>query len=114
MTIESSSYKLDSSDVGEPTQKVERVRFIVPEPEVEEEPTQKVERVRFIAPEPEVEEEPTQKLVRVRLIAPDSQTVLSTTHALSAVVPTRNQHANVLPLLESLQNALRGLSVAVL
>ena len=94
MTIESSSYKLDSSDDGEPTQKVERVRFIAPEPEVEEELTQRVERVQFIAP--------------------DSPTILSTTHNLSVVVPTRNEHANVVPLLESLQNALRGLRVEVI
>src|SRR6266446_5181033 len=114
MTIESSSYKLDSSDDGEPTQRVERARFMAPEPEVEEEPTQKVERVRFIAPEPEVEEELTQRVERVQFIAPDSPTILSTTHNLSVVVPTRNEHANVVPLLESLQNALRGLRVEVI
>src|SRR5438105_1230411 len=114
MTIESSSYKLDSSDDGEPTQRVARARFIVPEPQVEEEPTQRVARARFIVPEPAVAEEPTQQLVSVPLIAPDSQPVLSTTHNLSVVVPTRNEHANVVPLLESLRNALRGLRVEVI
>src|SRR6266567_3033766 len=94
MTIESSSYKLDSSDDGEPTQRVARARFI--------------------ALEPQIEEEPTQQLVSVPLIAPDSQPVLSTTHNLSVVVPTRNEHANVVPLLESLRNALRGLRVEVI
>jgi len=114
MTIESSS-----EFVG--------TRFIVPEPEVEE-PTQKLVRARFVAPEPEVEE-PTQKLVRVRFVAPEQengkQAVSGTipyqdtinrvsTKDLSVIVPTKNEHANVRPLLESLQNALGGLRVEVI
>jgi cellulose synthase/poly-beta-1,6-N-acetylglucosamine synthase-like glycosyltransferase len=42
------------------------------------------------------------------------QNILSTTHDLSVVVPTRNEHDNVRPLLESLRNALRGLHVEVI
>ena len=114
MTIESSS-----EFVG--------TRFIAPEPEVEE-PTQKLVRAPFVAPEPEVEE-PTQKLVRTRFIAPEKengkQAVSETipyrdtinrvpTNDLSVIVPTRNEHANVWPLLESLQHALRGLRVEVI
>ena len=178
MTIESGPYKLDSSDDGEPTQRVARARFITPEPVVEEEPTQRVERARFVVPEPVVEEEPTQRVARsrfiapeavveeeptqrvqrarltapeavveeeptqrvarsrfivpdsepvltrptrlglitreVRLIAPGSQPVLSTTPELSVVIPGRNEHANVVPLLESLRNGLRGLRVEII
>ncbi len=43
-----------------------------------------------------------------------SKTVLSTIYDLSVVVPTRNEHENILPLLESLHNALRDLRVEVI
>ncbi len=43
-----------------------------------------------------------------------SKTILSTTHDLSVVVPTRNEHENIWPLLESLRNALRDLRVEVI
>ncbi|HEX9134532.1 MAG TPA: glycosyltransferase, partial [Ktedonobacteraceae bacterium] len=43
-----------------------------------------------------------------------SKAVLSTTHDLSVVVPTRNEHENIWPLLESLRNALHGLRVEVI
>ena len=43
-----------------------------------------------------------------------SKTVLSTTHNLSIVVPTRHEHENIWPLLESLRNALRDLHVEVI
>jgi glycosyltransferase involved in cell wall biosynthesis len=69
--------------------------------------------------------EPTQKLVTVtreKHIQPwwqggnqaDSQTILSPTHDLSVVVPTRNEHANIWSLVESLQTALHGLCVEVI
>ena len=43
-----------------------------------------------------------------------SQTILSTIHDLSIIVPTRNEHDNIWPLLESLRNALHGLRVEVI
>jgi dolichol-phosphate mannosyltransferase len=69
--------------------------------------------------------EPTQKLVAVACEKSIqrrqrggnqavSQTILSTTHDLSVVVPTRNEHANIWPLVESLHTALRGLRVEVI
>src|SRR5438132_5264820 len=69
--------------------------------------------------------EPTQKLVTVtqeKHIQPwqprgnqaDSQTILSPTHDLSVVVPTRNEQANIWSLVESLQTALCDLRVEVI
>src|SRR5690349_8927734 len=69
--------------------------------------------------------EPTQKLVTVtqekhiqqwqpRGNQADSQTILSPTYDLSVIVPTRNEQANIWPLLESLQNALRDLCVEII
>src|SRR5258708_1870913 len=43
-----------------------------------------------------------------------SQTILSTIYDLSIIVPTRNEHDNIWPLLESLRNALHGLRVKVI
>src|SRR5712692_6561989 len=85
MTIESSPYELDSSDVDEPTQKLVAVA--------------------------------RGKKVQTRQRASEqvvSQGILSTTPELSVVVPTRNEHANIWPLLESLQNALYSLRVEVI
>ncbi len=67
--------------------------------------------------------EPTQKLVaREKSIQRRqrggnqavSQTILSTTHDLSVVVPTRNERDNIWPLAESLHTALRGLRVEII
>ncbi len=43
-----------------------------------------------------------------------SPPIFSPTHDLSVVVPTRNEHDNIWPLLESLHHALRGLRVEVI
>ncbi|MFL5663639.1 MAG: glycosyltransferase, partial [Ktedonobacteraceae bacterium] len=56
--------------------------------------------------------EPVQELVTVARRG--NQTILSTVHDLSIVVPTRNEHDNIWPLLESLRNALHGLRVEVI
>jgi cellulose synthase (UDP-forming) len=57
--------------------------------------------------------EPGQELVAVARGGNQavSQTILSTIHDLSIIVPTRNEHDNIWPLLESLRNALHGLRV---
>ena len=65
-------------------------------------------------------EEPTQKLVRVGSIAPGKEdkqngnSGFSLNLDLSVIVPTRNEHANIQPLLEALQNTLAGLHVEVI
>ncbi len=73
----------------------------------------------------ELDDEPTQKRVAVargkklqtrqqvgeQVISRD---ILSTTHDLSVIVPTKNEDANIWPLLESLQDALRGLCIEVI
>ncbi len=43
-----------------------------------------------------------------------AQTNFSTTYDLSVVVPTRNEHENVWPLVEALHSALQGLRVEVI
>src|SRR2546422_2490779 len=43
-----------------------------------------------------------------------AQTILSTTYDLSVVVPTRNEHDNIGPLVETLHKALHGLHVEVI
>jgi glycosyltransferase involved in cell wall biosynthesis len=43
-----------------------------------------------------------------------SQVMLSATPDVSVVVPTRNEHENIRPLVEALQDALRGLHVEVI
>src|SRR5712692_7910466 len=85
MTIESSPYELDSSDVDEPTQELVAVA-----------------RGKKI----QARQRASEQVV--------SQDILSTTPDLSVVVPTRNELDNIWPLLESLQRALRGLQVEVI
>jgi len=85
MSIESRPHKIDSSDVAEPTQVLVSAA-----------------RAKYI-----------QRWQRDGNQAV-SETVLSATPDLSVVVPTRNEHDNIGPLLESLQNALRGLRVEVI
>ncbi len=43
-----------------------------------------------------------------------AQTILSPTYDLSVVVPTRNEHENIWPLVEALHHALQGLGVEVI
>src|SRR5258708_16331653 len=43
-----------------------------------------------------------------------NQNVSQTTHDLSVVIPTRNEHDNILPLLKELHNALHDLRVEVI
>src|SRR6266566_2745614 len=85
MSIESRPHKIDSSDVAEPTQVLVSAA-----------------RAKYI-----------QRWQRDGNQAV-SETVLSATPDLSVVVPTRNEHDNIGPLLESLQNALRGLRVEII
>src|SRR5260370_6976301 len=85
MSIESGRHELDSADVLEPTQKLVSVA-----------------REKYI-----------QGWQRGGNQAV-SQSILSTTHDLSVVVPTRNERENIWPLVESLQTALHGLRVEVI
>src|SRR5712692_1580712 len=85
MSIESGRHELDSADVLEPTQKLVAVA-----------------REKYI-----------QGWQRGGNQAV-SQSILSTTHDLSVVVPTRNERENIWPLVESLHTALRGLRVEVI
>ncbi len=85
MTIESGRYELDSADIIESTQKLVAV-----------------------AREKNIQKPQWDGNQAV------SQTILSTTHDLSVVVPTRNERDNIWPLLESLHNALCGLHVEVI
>src|SRR5438067_789617 len=85
MSIESTTRKLDSLDAVEPTQKL--VTII---------------RQRYIQRQQQSGNQAT------------SQTILPTTYDLSVVVPTKNEPENIEPLLESLQNALRGLCVEII
>src|SRR5437763_16062786 len=77
MTIESSSHRIDGSDVVESAQELVAV-------------------------------------AREKNIQRRQRANLSTTHDVSVVIPTRNEHDNIWPLLESLQNGLRGLGVEVI
>jgi len=85
MTIESGWHGLDSAYVVEQTQKLVAVA-----------------REKYIQRRQKGENQTV------------SQSILSTTHDLSIVVPTRNEHANIWPLLESLHTALPGLRVEVI
>src|SRR5258708_9107619 len=85
MSIESGRHELDSADVLEPTQKLVSVA-----------------REKYI-----------QGWQRGGNQAV-SQSILSTTHDLSIVVPTRNERENIWPLVESLQTALGDLRVEVI
>src|SRR5260370_34760526 len=85
MSIESGRHELDSADVLEPTQKLVSVA-----------------REKYI-----------QGWQRGGNQAV-SQSILSTTHDLSVVVPPRNERENIWPLVESLHTALRGLRVEVI
>lgn len=85
MTIESSFYELGSSDAEEPTEK----RLAVARGKTLQTGQHFGEQVV-------------------------TQGNLSITHDLSVIVPTRNEQANIWPLLEALENALRGLCVEVI
>src|SRR5260370_5238526 len=85
MSIESGRHELDSADVLEPTQKLVSV-----------------------AREKNIQRPQLDGNQAV------SQSILSTTHDLSIVVPTRNERENIWPLVESLHTALRGLRVEVI
>src|SRR6266581_2270241 len=88
MTIESSQHKIDSSKGAEPTQVLDAIA-----------------RKKYIQNIQRRQRDGKQAV---------SQTDLSTTPDVSVVVPTRNEHDNIRPLLESLQDALRGLCVEVI
>lgn len=106
MTIDSSSEFVEA-------------QFITSEPEVEE-LTQKLDRCPVT--EADTGEESTEKLVRVRGTAPGKKNgkkrhtkpLLSSTYDVSVIIPTRNEQANIQPLLESVQHALDGLRVEVI
>jgi len=85
MTIESGRHGLDSADVVEQTQKLVAVA-----------------REKYIQRRQQGENQAV------------SQSILSTTHDLSIVVPTRNERENIWPLIESLHTALLGLRVEVI
>src|SRR5258708_15069030 len=85
MTIESGRHGLDSADVVEQTQKLVAVA-----------------REKYIQRRQQGENQAV------------SQSIFSTTHDLSIVVPTRNERENIWPLVESLHTALRGLRVEVI
>ena len=85
MTIDSSSYQLESSETEEPTEKLVAIR--------------KGPGLRT-----------HQRTSRQH----DPQTIFADSYDLSVIVPTRNELDNIWPLLESLQSALRGLRVEVI
>ncbi len=85
MTIESGRHGLDSADVVEQTQKLVAVA-----------------RQKYIQRRQQGENQAV------------SQSIFSTTHDLSIVVPTRNERENIWPLIESLHTALLGLRVEVI
>ncbi len=109
MTIGSSPDKLDSSDVIEPTQKlvaVAREKNIQRRQQGGNQATsQPILSTRFPLRTSRLVEYENQAI---------SQPILSTTYELSVVIPTRNEHDNIWPLLESLYYALRGLRVEVI
>src|SRR6266699_6900625 len=88
MTVESNQHKIDSSKVAEPTQVLVATA-----------------REKYIRSLQRRQRDGKQAV---------SQTDLSTTPDVSVVVPTRNEHENIRLLLESLQDALRGLCVEVI
>ena len=85
MTVESSSYQVESSDSEAPTEKLVAV----------------TRGVKLQAHQQTNRQD-------------DSQTIFADSYDLSVVVPTRNELDNIWPLLESLQRALRGLRVEVI
>src|SRR5260370_7748732 len=85
MSIESGRHGLDSAYVLEPTQKLVAVA-----------------REKYIQGWQQGENQAV------------SQSIFSTTHDLSIVVPTRNERENIWPLIESLQTALGDLWVEVI
>src|SRR6266496_728679 len=88
MTIESSQHKIDSSKGAEPTQVLDAIA-----------------RKKYIQNIQGRQRDGNQAV---------SQTMLSATPDVSVVVPTRNEHDNILPLVESVQDALRSLHVEVI
>lgn len=85
MTIDSSSYQIQSFETEEPTEKLATVG----------------RGVKHHARQRTNQQD-------------DFQTIFADSYDLSVVVPTRNELDNIWPLLESLQRALRGLRVEVI
>src|SRR6266699_7221503 len=112
MTIESKQPKIDSSKAAEPTQVLlatAREKYTRYMQRRQRDGNQAVSQTTL--PAIPVVLNAKQYITFRNLV---SQVMLSATPEVSVVVPTRNEHENIWPLLESLQDALRGLHVEVI